>query len=205
MLPKRIVIEGKTERIIRLLSIYPSKRWTQRELARRADVSLGLVNKVVKWLMSEGILVRASYYQRFYTFNPPKLLSSWAAQRKLSRVRSYPLAATPEEVEGVLRGRGGYLMTLFRAAWHRVPHYRSAGVELYAKPEVAQAIIQRFPRGKGTTLIVYPYDRFLTEGTEKIDGLNLVPAVQNYVDLVAFGGTGADVAKKLARKYKLGV
>lgn len=205
MLPKRIVIEGKTERIIRLLSIYPSKRWTQRELARRADVSLGLVNKVVKWLMSEGILVRASYYQRFYTFNPPKLLSSWAAQRKLSRVRSYPLAATPEEVEGVLRGRGDYLMTLFRAAWHRVPHYRSAGVELYAKPEVAQAIIQRFPRGKGATLIVYPYDRFLTEGTEKIDGLNLVPAVQNYVDLVAFGGTGADVAKKLARKYKLGV
>lgn len=205
MPPKRIVMEGKTERIIRLLSIYPSKKWTQRELARRADVSLGLVNKVVKWLMSEGILVRASYYQRFYTFNPPKLLSSWAAQRKLSRARSYPLAATPEEVEGVLRDRGGYFMTLFRAAWHRVPHYRSAMIELYAKPEVAQAITRHFPRGKGATLIVYPYDRFLTEGTEKIDGLNLVPAVQNYVDLVAFGGTGADVAKKLARKYKLGV
>ena len=205
MLPKRIVIEGKTERIIRLLSIYPSKRWTQRELARRADVSLGLVNKVVKWLMSEGILVRASYYQRFYVLNLSKLLLNWAAQRKLPRMRSHSFATTPEEVEGVLRGRGDYLMTLFRAAWHRVPHYRSAGVELYAKPEVAQAIIQRFPRGRGATLIVYPYDRFLTEGTEKIDGLNLVPAVQNYVDLVAFGGTGADVAKKLARKYKLGV
>jgi hypothetical protein len=205
MLPKRIVIEGKTERIIRLLSIHPSKRWTQRELARHADVSLGLVNKVVKWLMLEGILARASYYQRFYVLNLSKLLLNWAAQRKLPRVRSYSLAATPEEVEGVLRGRGGYLMTLFRAAWHRVPHYRSAGVELYAKPEVVQAITQRFPRGKGATLIVYSYDCFLVEGIEKIDGLNLVPAVQNYVDLIAFGGVGADVAKKLARKYKLGV
>ena len=202
-LPKRIVIEGKTERMIRLLSTYPDKRWTQRELGSRAKVSIGLVNRMVRWLMSEGIVVKASYYQKFYVLDRPKLVSSWAAQRKLPPARSYPLATSPEEVEELLRGQEGYLMTLFRAAWHRVPHYRSAGVEIYAKPEVARVVARHFPSGSGATLIVYPYDSFVTEGAEEIDGLNLVSPVQNYVDLVAFGGIGADVARMLADKYKL--
>jgi hypothetical protein len=45
----------------------------------------------------------------------------------------------------------------------------------------------------------------MAEGTEKVNGLNLVPPAQNYVDLIALGGIGADVAKRLADKYKLGV
>jgi len=203
MLPRRIIIEGKTERIVRLLLIHQDKRWIQRELARNADVSLGLVNKVVKWLMLEGILVKASYYQKFYVLDRSRLISNWAVQRKLPKARSYSLATSPENVEDILRGQDGYFMTLFRAAWHRVSHYRPAGVELYAKPEVVSTVIKHFPRGGGATLIVYPYDRFVTEGAEKIDGLNLVSPVQNYVDLVAFGGVGAEVARMLAAKYKL--
>jgi len=203
MLPKRITIEGKTERIVRLLLIHQDKRWTQRELANIADVSLGLVNKVVKWLMAEGILVKASYYQKFYVLDRSRLVSNWTAQRKLPKAQSYPLATSPENVEDVLRGQDGYFMTLFRAAWHRVPHYRPAGVELYVKPEVVRTVIEHFQQGSGATLIAYPYDRFVAEGAEKIDGLNLVSPVQNYVDLVAFSGVGAEVAKMLAAKYKL--
>lgn len=203
MLPRRITIEGKTERIVRLLLIHQDKRWTQRELAHSADISIGLVNKVVKWLMLEGILVKPSYYQKFYVLDRSRLVSNWAAQRKLPKVRSYSLATSPESVEDVLRGQDSYFMTLFRAAWHRVPHYRPAGVELYAKPEVVSTVIKQFPRGSGATLIAYTYDRFVAEGAEKIDGLNLVSPVQNYVDLVAFGGVGAEVAKMLAAKYKL--
>lgn len=203
MLPRRIVIEGKTERIVRLLLVRRDKRWTQRELAHSADVSLGLVNRVVRWLMSEGILVRASYYQKFYVLDRSRLLSSWAAQRRLPKARSYPLATPPEEIEEVLRGQEGYFMTLFRAAWHRVPAYRPAGVELYAKPEVVNSIIGHFPRGSGATLIAYPHDRFVGEGAEKIDGLNLVSSFQNYVDLIAFGGIGSEVARMLAAKHGL--
>lgn len=203
MLPKRMVIGGKTERIVRLLLIHPDERWTQRELAHSAETSLGLVNKVVKWLMLEGILVKASYYQKFYVLDRQRLVSNWAAQRRLPRARSYSLAASPESVEDVLRGQGSYFMTLFRAAWHRVPHYRPAGVELYAKPEVVGAIVKHLPWGSGATLIAYPYDRFVAEGAEKINGLNLVSPVQNYVDLVAFGGVGVEVARMLAAKYKL--
>ena len=202
-MPKRIVIEGKTERIVRLLLIHRDKRWTQRELAQNANASLGLVNKLVKWLMSEGIIVKASYYQKFYVLDRSRLVSNWAAQRKLPKARSYSLATSPEDVEEVLRGQEGYFMTLLRAAWHRVPYYRPAGVELYAKPEVVGTVIKHLPRGGGATLIAYPYDRFLGEGAEKIDGLNLVSPVQNYVDLIAFGGIGAEVARMLAAKYKL--
>ena len=202
-MPRRIIIDGKTERIVRLILIHQDRRWTQRELSHSANVSLGLVNKVVKWLMLEGILVKASYYQKFYVLDSSRLISNWAAQRKLPKAQSYPLATSPENVEDILRGQDGYFMTLFRAAWHRVPHYRPAGVELYAKPEVVSSVIRHFPRGGGATLIAYPYNRFVTEGAEKIDGLNLVSPVQNYVDLVAFGGVGAKVAKMLAAKYKL--
>jgi hypothetical protein len=106
-------------------------------------------------------------------------------------------------VEDVLREQNSYFMTLFRAAWHRVPHYRPAGVELCAKPEVVGAVIRHFSQGSGATLIAYPYDCFVAEGAEKINGLSLVSPVQNYVDLVAFGGVGAEVAKMLAAKYKL--
>ena len=161
------------------------------------------VNKVVKWLMLEGILVKASYYQKFYILDRSRLVSNWAAQRKLPKARSYSLATSPESVEDVLRGQEGYFMTLFRAAWHRVPYYRPAGVELYVKPGVVNVIIRHFPRGGEATLITYPYDRFLAESMEKIDGLNLVSPVQNYVDLVAFGGVGSEVAKMLAAEYKL--
>jgi len=203
MLPKRIIIEGKTERIVRLLLTHQDKRWTQRELAHNANVSLGLVNKLVKWLMLEGILVKASYYQKFYVLDRSRLLSNWAAQRKLPKARIHSLATSPEDVEDILREQENYFMTLFRAAWHRVPHYRPAGLELYAKPEVVGAVIRHFPRGIGATLIVYPYDRFVTEDAEKINGLNLVSPVQNYIDLVAFGGIGAEIARMLAVKYKL--
>lgn len=203
MLPRRIIIEGKTERMVRLLLIHQDKRWTQRELARSANVSLGLVNKVVKWLMLEGILVKASYYQKFYALDCSRLVSNWAAQRKLPKARNYSLATSPENMEDVLRGQEGYFMTLFRAAWHRVPYYRPAGVELYAKPEVVRTVIRHFPCGNGATLIAYPYDRFVAEGAEKINGLNLVSPIQNYVDLIAFGGVGAEVARMLATKYKL--
>jgi len=202
-LPKRIIIEGKTERIIRVLSTHLDRKWTQRELATRAGASVGLVNRTLKWLMSEGVIVKASYYQKFYVLDRSKLVSSWAAQRKLPPARSYFLVTSPEEVEELLKGQEGYSMTLFRAAWHRVPHYRSAGAEIYAKPEVARVVAGHFPSGSGATLIVYPYDSFVIEGAEEIDGLNLVSPVQNYVDLVAFGGIGADVARMLAEKYKL--
>ena len=53
-----------------------------------------------------------------------------------------------------------------------------------------------------TNLIIYK-DEGAGEPTEIVNSMRLVSPVQNYVDLMSVGGSGAMAASELAEKYKL--
>jgi hypothetical protein len=54
----RTIFVGKSSRVIRALLSNPSKAWTTRELAREANVSLGLASLATNRLIDMGFLIR---------------------------------------------------------------------------------------------------------------------------------------------------
>ncbi|MFQ5647852.1 MAG: hypothetical protein ACE5FW_01325, partial [Candidatus Aenigmatarchaeota archaeon] len=75
-------METATEKIFRLLLVYPRRRWKQVELAGRAGCSKAFLSKLTKRLVEDGILLRPSP-RELVLVSATRLLSRWAAIRKL--------------------------------------------------------------------------------------------------------------------------
>lgn len=192
------------ERLYRVLLLDPKRAWRQTELAARADCTRGYVSRVVNSLVAAGVLGRP-YRTRVVLTGPAKLLTLWAARRRLPSPRFVTTSRTPEAVDAILASHEGVALTLFRAAWHRTKFMATASVEAYVSrddlPGVAAQLGQ--PTSEPTAVSLYPTDGAELEGRESIGGLPLVSVAQNVVDLMAFGGQGPRVAIQLARTYGL--
>jgi hypothetical protein len=108
-------------------------------------------------------------------------------------------------IEGKLKKEKDYVLTLFRAAWYRINFMRTNSFEIYVSPENIEKFTAKFGKiaKEPTNFIVYKCEEEIFEGMERENELNLVSVVQNYVDLIGFGGTGARVAFELGKKYGL--
>lgn len=196
--------ETATEKILRLLLLYPRRRWKQAELAAKAGCTAAFASKLTARLVADGIVARP-VPQQVLLLAPSTALNRWAALRVLPRPVYIKPAGPKPLLEARLKRQSGYALTLFSAAWHRVRFMRTAGLELYVlKPE-----LRRFTRLLGTrsrtptNVVLFPATQDVLEGAERVSGLWVVAPVQNYIDLMVAGGSGVRVALELARKYNL--
>ncbi len=195
-------MESSTEKIIRMLLTHPKQKWMQKDLAERSSCSGAYTSKLMKKFHEENIIARP-YKNQVVLIGFSKLLNKWANMRKMPEPIYLKTSLSEKEIEYSLKDKEDYALTLFRAAWYRTKFMRTDSFEIYVmKPE---KFINKFGKkvNEPTKFVVYEGDEQIFESIETIGGFNMVPVVQNYVDLMSAAGSGVRVAYELAEIYDL--
>lgn len=199
-------------RVIRalLLPEHAGKRWTQREIQgeSRPKVSLGLVNKVVRYLRDEAFIeLRAD--GGFKLRDPVKLLFAWRDAYRFDRNNRrgfFTLLQGKRLHDALVRSgtlSGGYVVyAAFSAAEIQAPHVRQPKTWLYVSPSVEDefcAQLEAKTVDSGENLIVLtPADAGVFYRLDSAKNrLACTNVVQTYVDLYHAGGRGEEAAEAL--------
>lgn len=215
--PRPAVNLGTPEagRVIRtlLLPIHTGRHWTQREVMClcRPKVSLGLVNKVVRYLRDEAFL-EVGTDDGFRVRDPQKLLFAWRDAYRFDRherlgyfslLQGSRLRQALAEVGARSGGFAAY--AAFSAADLQAPHVRQPKTWIYVhRRELPrfEALVEAKQVDSGENLVVLlPDDEgvFLPEDddTPDLGRLPATNAIQTYVDLCHCGGRGEEAAEAL--------
>jgi hypothetical protein len=184
--------------------------WTQRQLHQKsfADVSLGMVNKVVRFLREEAF-VAESPEGGFVVSDPLKLLLAWRdayrfdLHQRLSYFSLLQGTALREALAKLHSRCGGFAVyAAFSAAEIQAPHVRQSKTWLYLEEghlveleKVAEA--KRVDTGNNLEVLI-PRDRGVfafSEGGRMGDHrMACTNVVQTYVDLWHSGSRGQEAA-----------
>jgi len=199
----RSIFTPKSSRILRVMLSNPRQSWRVQELAKEANVSLGLVSKVKERLLdleyireeNKGILIN----------KPDEVLDKWVNDYSFRKneIYDYYCLDGPKPVEKNLAGYCGqrnipYALSLFSAALLVAPFTRYTRGFAYVSgniPKIAEALdLKRVDSGQNFSLLK-PYDEGVYYGIREFRGIKLVCDVQLYLDLVGFRGRGEESAK----------
>lgn len=211
----------ETARVIRALLAPENagKRWTQRRMEIHfgqlefpvPEPSLGLVNKVVKYLRDEAF-IEASPGGGFRLRDPLKLLFAWRDAYRFDRHerRHYFTLAQGRQLRDALaeldlKAGGFAAYAAFSAADFQAPHVRQSKTWVYVGGEYIKDL-EELTEGKrvesGENLIILIPDDvgvfYLADGGSVGDRrMGCTNPVQTYVDLAHCGGRGAEAAEAL--------
>ncbi len=196
-------METSTEKVIRLLLTYPKRKWKQKELAENANCSKAFLSKLTKRLIDKGILARP-YKNQIILLSFTNALNSWQTIRKLPKPTYVKTALKQEQIIKKLKNTN-CCITLFYSAWLRTKFMKTNTVEVYVLKNEIKKFIRQFGKEskEPTNFIIFEADKDVFLGSEEMNNLKLVSPVQNYVDLMIYGGSGARTALKLSEKYNL--
>ena len=203
----------KSSRIVRTLLKHPDRGWQVQQLAKQADVSLGLVSKVKNALIEEAYLEERD--RLLYLRDPAKLLQGWAAQYR-PHVKRLQLFAIPRPSETESRladwcrtNKVAYALTQLSAAWRYSPMVRYDKSVVYVDKKVAsetnlKALLghidaREVDTGANCTIWITD-DSAVFSDTREVDGVQVVSPLQLYLDLKALAGRGEDAAKEILEK-----
>jgi hypothetical protein len=201
----RSIFSPKAGRILRVLLNNPRRSWGVLELAKEADVSLGLVSKVKERLLDLDFLVD----QKALTLNrPADLLEQWAANYSFrnNKVHDYFTFDDIKQVESKLSQYCSSrqipcALTLFSGAALVAPFSRYnrgfAYVESGSITQVTESLMLKPVSSGPNFTILEPYDEGIFYANAEIDGMKVVSDIQLYLDLIGFRGRGEESAKFL--------
>ena len=211
--PLRSVFSPKSSRIVRLLLENPHRHWQVQDLARCAQISLGLASKVKQKLLdldfafvtSDGLKLR----------EPENVLSAWSRSYsyKDNEVLECYARGGQHELEGHLdnycnQHKTDYALTLFSASNRTAPFVRglslsSAYVDADLNKIAADLGWKPVPSG-ANFILLKPLDPFILRGAqsnpEKWPG-KVVSDVQLYLDLAHHKTRGAEAAQFLLERH----
>ncbi len=202
----RSIFSPKSSRILRVMLNNPKRRpWRVQDLAREANVSLGLASKVKERLLD---LEYANGDNKYLTLTRPiELLERWAENYSFrkNKIHDYFSFDDPNEVERKLsqyceQRQIPYALTLFSGAALVAPFTRyTRGFAYVGKnmESVANELGLKEVSSGPNFSILEPYDEGVFYGSEKIENMRVVSTVQLYLDLVSFKGRGEESAKYL--------
>jgi hypothetical protein len=206
-------------RVIRAL-LHPGhagKRWTQREMQAHCEpnVSIGLVNKVVRHLLDEAF-IEAGEDGGFRLRDPLKLLFAWRDVYRFDRheQRGYFTLLQGKRLHDALAQldlRTGHFAAYaaFSAAEFQAPHVRQPKTWLYVREKDLfkfEELVEAKPVESGENLMVLIPDDdgvfYLSDGSMVGDHrMGYTNAVQTYVDLFHCGGRGEEAAEALLNQH----
>ncbi len=210
------VTAPRSFRIVRSLLEHP--KMTQTSLADEADVSLGLVNKVVSYLSSKGIV---EVSKKGVALNQPwKLLSEIALARPMESLKLVTIpTAIPrmelveERIRKVMQGiNQRYVLGIFSAARRYSSYFALDDAEqVYLDSLKATSFLQdafKLPMGpkrsrSGVRIEVYRADipEIFSEA-ETFEGVSVTSRAQTIIDLVSSGPKGYELATILLEKMR---
>lgn len=200
-------------RVIRalLLPDNAGMRWTQREMQNhcRPNVSLGLVNKVVRHLRDEAFIEESD--DGFHLRDPLKLLFAWRDVYRFDRHerRGYFTLLQAKKLRDALYQFGLHAplaaYASFSASEFQAPHVRQPKTWLYVRLQDLSTF-ERMVEAKlvdsgENTVVLIPNDEgvfYMADGGMAGDmRLACTNEVQTYVDLWHSGGRGQEAAEAL--------
>lgn len=190
-------------------------RWTQRELKDRCrpQVSIGLVNKLVRYLREEAFAEEATS-GGFQVRDPVQLLMAWQAAYRFERNRRinyFTLLQGPklrDALDGIgVRNGMQAAYAAFSAAEFQAPTVRQPKTWLYIGEENLDLFEQQLEAksvdsGENVVVLVSPDDGvfYLPDTGANNIGLACTNPVQTYVDLLSCGGRGQEAAEALLKQ-----
>jgi rhodanese-related sulfurtransferase len=188
-------------------------RWTQREMQKHCEpnVSLGLVNKVVRHLRDEAF-IETGEDGGFRLRDPLKLLFAWRDAYRFDRHerRGYFTLSQEKKLRDALalldlRTGGFAAYAAFSAADLQAPHVRQPKTWLYVREQdisLFEELVEAKRVDSGENLVVLiPNDDgvfYLGDGGTMGDNrMRCTNVVQTYVDLCHCGGRGEEAAEAL--------
>jgi hypothetical protein len=201
----RSLYSPKASRVLRVLLNEPRRAWQLQQLAKEAQVSLGLASNVKKLLTDrEWIKTEAEGLQ---LVEPQALLEEWAGSYSFHKSRlldCYSLRE-PADVEAALaeeckKRDWSFALTGFSGAARLVSavRYQRAMAYVGGTPEELLGPLQLKVVESGANVsLLFPYDEGVFQGARQVDDLAVVSPVQLYLDLMSFRGRGEEAAQQL--------
>lgn len=187
--------------------------WTQRKMQTQCqpNVSLGLVNKVVRFLRDEAF-IEEILAGGFRVRDPQKLLFAWRDAYRFDRHvrRNYFTLLQGAKLREALANFGAHTgrvsaYAAFSAADFQAPHVRQPKTWLYVRgseiPDFEAALEAKQVESGENLVVLIPEDDGIfyqaDAGGQNGRRLACTNAVQTYVDLCHCGGRGAEAAEAL--------
>jgi hypothetical protein len=213
--PSANLATPEAARVIRALLVPENAgtRWTQQALRVHCqpNVSVGLVNKVVRHLRDEAFLEEGAD-GGFKLHDPLKLLFAWRIAYRFDRhqrqgyftiKQGRSLREALAGLELVPNGEAAY--AAFSAAEFQAPHVRQPKTWLYLSPSLEEEFCKeveakQVDSGENLVVLTPDDDGVFYAGDRGIAGDNRLPAtnpVQTYVDLFHCGSRGEEAAEAI--------
>ncbi len=201
-----MLLNKTTQNIIRVLLVEKRRRFTLRELAKKAGVSLGMTAKIVGSLEAAGHVRKK---RGVSVVSHERLLGAWSHTVSVEENEKMGFlgAERPQylirKISGLLKDEF-YAFTLFSATELVAPYVAPNKVHLYILKERADAVSAILkknglvPAAEGN-VVCYLADRSLFYGCQDIRGAKAVSLPQLYVDLVSVGGRGGEAAEEVIK------
>jgi hypothetical protein len=201
----RSIFSPRSSRILRVLLNNPQSRpWGVLELAREADVSIGLVSRVKERLRDLEYLSDDKYLT---LTRPNELLHEWANNYSFRKNKSSDffsfdnLKDSERKLSQYCRQQQiPYALTLFSGAGLVAPFTRyTRGFAYVGKKisEVAEKLSFKEVTSGPNFTILEPYDEGVFYGSIEIDNMRVANDIQLYLDLIGFKGRGEEAARFL--------
>jgi hypothetical protein len=201
----RSIFSPKSSRILRVMLNNPQRRpWGVWELAREADVSIGLVSKIKERLLD---LAYINGDKCLTLTRPAELLQEWAKNYSFRKNITFDYFSFDniKDAERKLSQYCGqkqipYALTLFSGAALVAPFARyTRGFAYVGKNirEVAEKLSFKEVSSGPNFTIIEPYDEGVFYGSNEVDKMIVASDIQLYLDLIGFKGRGEESAKFL--------
>jgi hypothetical protein len=194
----------KAERILRVMLDTGKKKWITKELAKEANVSIGLVAKVKNILINKEWV--ESEYGGFSIIKPFDLLKEWSENYQYQKNRKlyfYSMSSIKEmesKIGEYFTGSNiSYAFTGQSAGARYAPMVRYKTIKVYInivniKNDLEDKLgIKQVDSGANIHFLI-PYDEGLLYGLKQFDGLFVVSQIQAYLDLINDKARGEEAA-----------
>jgi AraC-like DNA-binding protein len=200
---QRSLFAPVSSRIHRVLLENAERRWKLRDLAQEADMSIGLVHRVVQRLLDETFLERRD--QLLALRDPAGLLAAWteAYEYPKNAATVYHAAGhTPRQLmeciaDSARQMPGRYAFTLHAGASLVAPFVHFTDVHVYTGDPAGawvEALDLREVEFGGNLSLLEPYDDGVFYRTREVDGAVVVGYIQLYLDLFHYPARGREQA-----------
>jgi len=198
----RSIFSPKSSRILRVLLSSPQRRpWGVWELAKEADVSIGLASRIKERLLDLEYISGDKYLT---LTRPIELLEEWSKNYSFRKNKTYDYFSF-DDLKGVERNLSQlckerqipYALTLFSGAALVAPFSRYTRGFAYVGNNISEVAnqlgLKQVSSGPNFTMLE-PYDEGVFYGSNEINDTKVVGDIQLYLDLVSFKGRGEESA-----------
>jgi hypothetical protein len=201
------VFSVKGSRLVRTLLSHRDREWSHKELVERTGLSKGLVSRLSRHLIEQGLLAQRE--RTLQVKQREALLDAWAAQddwRKRTTLHQYSLLES--DLETIARrllknfpAGESLVFTQWFAANLRHPYTIAPVVSAYVTKFPAERIERELGARRvtdgGTLWLVAPKDDGVFRETQKVGEFTLACDAQIYLDLLRAGLRGPEQAQAL--------